>query len=109
MTHDELIRWFRRFKHDPMFRDGDGSHTVPVANLAEWAGIPRANLYAMLNGSLGISKNYHDRMVAAIQAVQQGLRWRRVNRRWVVTDPKFEQLPRHEYPKFRGQQRGAAA
>ena len=104
MTHEEIIRWFRRFKYDPIYRHPNGSHSVPLANLAEWAGIPRANLYNMLNGSLGISKNYHDRMVAAIEAVQLGLRWKRRKARWEINDPKFERLPRHDYPKFRGQQ-----
>jgi len=98
LTHDEVVRWFRRFKHDPAFRNERGARTVPIANLAEWAGIPRANLYEILRGKLGISRNYHDRLVAAIDAVKAGLRWQRKGGRWQVTDPSFERLPRHVHP-----------
>ena len=96
MTYEELSRWFRRFKYDPLFRDEKGRRTVPVACLCEFAGISRGNLYHMLRGEIPCSPNMHDRLAQAIRAVEAGLRWRRVGLTWQITDPQFERLPRYD-------------
>jgi hypothetical protein len=54
-----------------------------------------------------MTKNQIVRLTSAIEAVQAGLRWRRVVRpngqflRWEVNDKRFEALPKFERPKYR--------
>jgi hypothetical protein len=97
VTLDEITRWFRRFRYDPEYRG-----TVPITRLCEYAGIPRANLYQILRGEYGMTNNTRQRLEAAIQAVESGLRWRKRGRHWEMSDPKrFQALPRYERPKHR--------
>ncbi|HEY2105070.1 MAG TPA: hypothetical protein VGH29_04765 [Candidatus Binataceae bacterium] len=97
MTDAEIRRWFRLFRYDPQYRG-----TVPIALLCHYAGVPRPNLYLILRGELGMTRNYHDRLVAAIRAVEDGLRWRKNGRHWEMVNPeKFQALPRYERPKHR--------
>ena len=103
MTQDEVIRWFRRLKYDPEFRSSTGAHNVPQKLLAEFAGVPIQNLKLILNGGLKLSKNYEVRLERAIQAVQDGLRWRRRGQQWEMVDDRFEALPRLDYSKHRAQ------
>lgn len=97
MTHDEIVRWFRRFRYDPEFRGPNGS--VPITCLAEFAGLSRIRVYQILLRDRRLTPYYEQRMRAAIEAVQAGLRWRRRGRRWEINDPKFERLPRYENRK----------
>lgn len=95
MTHDEIIRAFRRFKYDPEFRSPNDS--VPISLLCDFAGISRKTLYAILRKEIPLSYNCNLRLTAAIKAVAGGLRWRRRRQVWHMVNPeKFSKLPRYE-------------
>lgn len=99
MTRNELIRWYRKFKYDPKYRDANGSRTVPFRVLCDWAGVARQQIYLVIHGRAPLSENCDVRMTAAIEAVKKGMRWRRENQVWKLLDPKFERLPRYQNPR----------
>jgi hypothetical protein len=80
MTHDEIIRWFRRFKFDDEFRTERNTRTVPFACICDFAGIARQNLYRILNKKIPLSESYHNRIVYAIRCVEKGMRFARIDR-----------------------------
>lgn len=101
MTHDEIIRWFRRFRHDPEFSNPrTGARTVPLRCLCEFMGIARANLYLVLSKKAPLSHGYHERLAYAIACVEHGLRFRRNGRQWEPIGD-YERLPRYETPPKR--------
>lgn len=93
LTLEELNRWFRRFLHDPEFRDSIGTRTVPITCVCKYAGVARQNLYAVLRGEQPLTANYRRRLSLAIADIQSGLRFRRVKRKYEVVGP-FRRLPR---------------
>jgi hypothetical protein len=95
MTHEEIIRWFRRFKHDPEFRDSEGSRTVPITRLCEFAGVSRQNVYTIMRKEIALTENYRNRLAYAIECVQAGLRWQRRNKVYRIIGD-FPALPRYE-------------
>jgi hypothetical protein len=95
LTHDEIIRWFRRFKHDPEFRDSEGSRTVLISPLCEFAGVSRQNVYLILRKEIGLTENYRNRLAYAIECVQAGLRWQRRDKTYRIIGD-FPVLPRYE-------------
>jgi hypothetical protein len=100
MTREELARWFRRFRYDPEFRSASGAKTVPIMLLCDFVGVPRQNLYQLLEGKVRLSANYERRLTAGVEAVQQGLRWKRLRQRWVMVDEdRWTALPRHDAPR----------
>ena len=89
MTHEEIVRWFRKFRYDPQFLDENGSHAVPIRNFCDLAGVARQNFYAMVRGDVPLTANMERRLTAVIQAVQAGLRWRRRAKKWEIVDEKY--------------------
>lgn len=98
LTHDEIIKWFRRFRSDPMFRDENGSRTVPIRNLCDFAGIRRQNVYLICNKEIRLTENYRRRLSYAIECVEQGLRWQRRRKVYTIVG-KFEKMPRYAWPE----------
>lgn len=101
MTREEIIRWFRKFRYDSEFQVKtkwvEGSHSVPIKCLAEFAGIPRGHLYEILRGKVGLSEQYQKRLTHAVEAVQAGLRWKRVKQKWImINNTKYHPWPRQE-------------
>jgi hypothetical protein len=105
MTHEEIVRWVRRFRYDPEFRTSTGAATVPIRQFCDYAGINRSHFYRVMRGEDTLTENVATRVAAAIDAVQKGLRWKRVdsgktpgyNNTWVMVNPeKFHGLPRYE-------------
>jgi hypothetical protein len=100
MTLEEITRWFRLFRNSPEYRDENGSHTVPVKCLLDFAGIDRKNFYALLRRDYPLTANYERRLSYAIEQVQKGLRFRRVDRVWEISgDRLFAKLPGRDYPQ----------
>jgi hypothetical protein len=96
MTHEEIIRWFRRFKYDPEFRDEHGSLTVRMVPLCEFAGVARQNVYLILRKEMALTENYRNRLTYAIECVQAGLRWRRTKKVYHMEGGDFARFPRFE-------------
>lgn len=100
MTHDEIIRWFRRFKYDAEFRDENGSLMIRMVPLCEFVGLERSNVYHILARRKSLSEGYRNRLEYAIQCVQNGLRWRRKNCKYeIVGGGTWQSLPRYEYSR----------
>jgi hypothetical protein len=98
MTLEEITRWFRLFRNSPEYRDENGSHTVPVKCLLDFAGIDRKTFYQIQRRDFPMTENYHRRITYAIQQVQKGLRFRRSNRVWEINSPGlFAKLPPRDY------------
>ena len=99
LTLDQIATWIRKFRFDPEFRRAD--RCVPVVRLCDWAGVSRPALYRILRGELGLSRNYQERLTVAIRAVEQGLRWRRLedNSFEVIDEDRWTRLPRFERPR----------
>ena len=97
MTHEEIIRWFRRFKYDPEFRDENGSLTVRMVPLCEFAGVTRQIVYRLLQRKIPLTENYRNRLTYAIECVQAGLRWKRTKKVYHIVGD-FPVLPRYEDP-----------
>lgn len=110
---EEIVRWFRRFQHDPEFLDDNGSRSVPIVCLCKFAGVAPQNVYLLMRGEVHLTENYNNRLTYAIKCVEAGLRFTRVRKVYQVTtapgaSPKaFEQLPRYEFPKARPKRKAA--
>ncbi len=104
LTLDEIIRWIRRFRYDPEFRDANGRYTVRLATLCRFAGIQRQNVYMIMRKEMKLTPNYRNRLTYAIRCVEHGLRFerrkdgpRQTCRYHVVGD--FPKLKRYQSPK----------
>ncbi len=104
LTLDEIIRWFRRFRYDPEFKDENGHYTVRLATLCRFAGVCRQNVYLLLRKELALTPNYRNRLTYAIRCVEAGLRFerrkdgpRQTCRYHVVGD--FPKIKRYQSPK----------
>lgn len=111
MTHEEIVRWFKRFQHDPEFRDENGSRSVPIVCLCKFAGVSAQHIYMLMRGEQALTENYNNRLTYAIECVQAGLRFIRKRKVYRVTNAPgtsrraFEQLPRYEPAKERPKRR----
>lgn len=96
MTHDDIIRWFRRFKFDPEFTDENGSRTVPFSTLCAFAGVARQNVYLILRKEIALTENYRNRLIYAINCVESGLRFKRTAKLYHPIGGDFAALPRFD-------------
>jgi hypothetical protein len=107
VTHEEIVRWFKRFQHDPEFRDENGSRSIPIVCLCDFAGVAAQHVYMLMRGEMRLTENYNNRLTYAIECVQAGLRFTRKRKVYQVTAAPgtrrrdFERLPRYESPKAR--------
>ncbi len=114
VTQEQIIRWFRRFQHDPMFRDENGSRTIPIVCLCNFADVAPQHVYMLMRGEISLTENYNNRLSYAIGCVENGLRFTRRRKVYEVTcapgfkPQSFEQMPRYEPPKPRPGRRAEA-
>jgi hypothetical protein len=104
LTHEEIVRWFRRFRYDPEFRNENGAKTVPIRMVCELANVPFQHVYAILRGDMRPSKSKLERLEKAILAVERGLRWSRHGSQgpYEVNDERYlASVPVHDKIKYR--------
>ena len=105
MTHEEIVRWFRRFRYDPEFQNENGARTVPITCFCDFAGVNRPHFYRIIRGESPLTQNVNLRLTQAIEAIKDGLRWRPVRsgnkpglrNNWEMVNPeKYQKLARYE-------------
>jgi hypothetical protein len=109
VTHEEIVRWFRRFRVDPAFRTESGACTIPITEFCAFAGVNRAHFYRVIRGKATLTLAVNRRLTQAIRAIEDGLRWKPmrsgqkpgVSNKWVMVNPeKYQKLAR--YDRLRG-------
>lgn len=95
MTLEEILRWLRRFKYDPEFRNAAGARTVPMKCFCDFAGVPRQDVYEIMSGEARMTDSYQQRLSYAIEQVQNGMRFecRNPGKRYVIVGGTFTRMP----------------
>ena len=85
LTHDEILWWLRKFRYDSEYRTAT-ARTIPMTPFCRYCGVNAEYIRKVMSGQeelRNMGPMTRERLTHGIEAVKNGLRFHRVDHKWV--------------------------